>query len=55
MSKDNEAKHAAKQLYNGRWTSKVGGNVDIEHDLLDLEGPCYGNVVMYFRRPKVNV
>lgn len=43
-------KHAARQLVNGRWTSKLGQNVDIEHDLSDLEGPQYGKVVMFFRR-----
>src|SRR5262245_254612 len=25
--------HAARQLPNGRWTSKLGSEVDIEHDL----------------------
>lgn len=44
--------HAARQLKNGCWTSKCGGNVDIEHKLRDLEGPLYGKVVMFFRRLK---
>jgi hypothetical protein len=43
--------HAAKQLSNGQWTSKCGQNVDIEHELRELEGPCYGRIVMFFRRP----
>jgi hypothetical protein len=30
--------HAARQLANGRWTSKIGKLEDIEHDLHDLEG-----------------
>ena len=34
--------HAARQLPGGRWTSKVGRNVDIEHDLAALEGPKLG-------------
>lgn len=44
--------HAAKQLPDGGWTSKCGQNVDIEHALEELEGPCYGTVVMFFRRPR---
>ena len=44
--------HAAKQLTDVRWWSKCGGNVDIEHELQGLEGPCYGKVVKFFRRPK---
>lgn len=50
-----EPTHMARQLSNGRWTSKLGKNVDIEHKVKDLEGPCYGKVAMYFRRPKQNV
>jgi len=50
-AKEGKPKHAARQLANERWTSKLGQNVDIEHDLLDLEGPEYGQVVMFFRRP----
>lgn len=37
--------HAARQLINGRWTSKLGGYIDIEHTLEGLEGPYYGKVV----------
>jgi len=47
--------HAARQLKNGRWTSKLGKDIDIEHKVKDLEGPCYGRVAMYFRRPKQDV
>lgn len=42
--------HAAKQLSDGRWSSKCGQNVDIEHKLNELEGPCYGRIVMFFHR-----
>jgi hypothetical protein len=36
--------HVARQLPNGRWTSKLGGLEDIEHDLTELENdiPIYG-------------
>lgn len=49
-AKGNEPKHAARQLKDGRWWSKCGKNVDIVHKLEELEGPCYGNVAMFFRR-----
>jgi hypothetical protein len=43
--------HAARQLNNGRWTSKLGVEVDIEHALEDLTGAVYGSVVQILRRP----
>jgi hypothetical protein len=43
--------HAAKQLPDGRWTSKLGLLEDIEHDdLACLNGPCYGSSVQFLRR-----
>lgn len=45
--------HAARQLLNGKWTSKCGRYKDIEHDLNALCGPhpAYGNVVCYMKKP----
>jgi hypothetical protein len=43
--------HAARQLSNGRWTSKLGKREDIEHALHDLEGELYGRVVHILKRP----
>jgi hypothetical protein len=41
----NKPTHAARQLPSGRWTSKIGANLDIEHDTPEvLEGPLYGKV-----------
>src|ERR1043166_1300588 len=34
-------KHAARQLPDGRWTSKLGKHIDITHTLRGLEGPMY--------------
>jgi hypothetical protein len=35
--------HAARLLENGLWTSKLGDDIDIEHDTLDaLAGGLYG-------------
>jgi hypothetical protein len=45
-------KHAAAQLTNGRWTSKLGKFEDIEHELHDLEGTGYGLVALIMRRPQ---
>jgi hypothetical protein len=48
---DGEPTHAARQLPNGRWTSKMGvGGEDIEHDWGVLDGPRYGSVVRIMRR-----
>lgn len=44
-------KHAARQLPDGRWSSKMGRDIDIEHNTLHaLEGPFYGTVVRYFKK-----
>jgi len=43
--------HAAKQLPNGRWSSKLGKLEDIEHSLLDLGGSIYGSVASIMKRP----
>ncbi len=43
--------HAARQLPDGRWTSKLGDWPDIEHDtLLALESDAYGKVSLIMRR-----
>lgn len=48
--------HAARQLGNGHWTSKLGTLEDIEHATLDsLFGTSYGNVVVILKRPKNNL
>jgi len=48
--------HAARQLPDGTWTSKLGRNVDIVHsDPRVLQGPEYGHVVQFMRRRKSSV
>jgi hypothetical protein len=42
--------HAARQLPNGRWTSKLGKREDIEHDLHAVRGDLYGKVVLVLQR-----
>lgn len=43
--------HAARQLPNGRWTSKLGKIEDIEHELDGLTGSVYGSVAQILKRP----
>lgn len=43
--------HAAKQLANGWWTSKLGDEEDIEHSTpYDLESAVYGMPVKFMKR-----
>jgi hypothetical protein len=43
--------HVARQLNDGRWTSKLGKGPDIEHDTLEsLTGGGYGSVVQILRK-----
>ena len=45
--------HAALQLANGEWTSKIGRFEDIEHKVAAaVEGPVYGHVVCFLSRPR---
>ncbi|HEX5105105.1 MAG TPA: hypothetical protein VFV87_14900, partial [Pirellulaceae bacterium] len=47
-----EYTHAARQLPTGKWTSKLGKFVDIEHDATDdVGGGVYGEVFAYLKRP----
>lgn len=44
--------HAARQLPDGRWTSKLGREEDIEHDSPDaVAGGVYGPVLAFYRKP----
>lgn len=43
--------HGARQLSDGKWTSKLGELEDIEHSLRDLEGSFYGAVMLVMKRP----
>jgi hypothetical protein len=47
--------HAARQTYSGKWTSKLGQAVDIEHEMAEsLVSVEYGKVKIFMkrRRPK---
>jgi hypothetical protein len=45
--------HAARQLANGSWTSKLGRSEDVQHSLADLEGRLYGQAVRIVRRRRL--
>jgi hypothetical protein len=43
--------HAARQLPDGRWKSKLGAWEDIEHNTLKaVEGDIYGQAVLFMKR-----
>ncbi len=43
--------HCARQLPNGKWTSKLGQDEDIQHETLEgLTGESYGNVACIMRK-----
>jgi hypothetical protein len=45
--------HAARQLPDGQWTSKLGKYVDIEHSAPeDVAGGVYGEVMQFMKRLK---
>lgn len=50
-AKGSEYTHAARQLADGGWTSKLGQSVQIEHATLEaLTGEAYGVVVQILKR-----
>jgi hypothetical protein len=43
--------HAARQRQSGKWTSKLGLDIDIEHDSPEvLNGPIYGSASIFMKR-----
>jgi hypothetical protein len=54
-SEQGKPTHAARQLPDGWWASKLGSTIDIEHELTAIEGPVYGAVSIVLGRaaPKI--
>jgi hypothetical protein len=53
FARESEYTHAARQLADGIWTSKLGQSVQIEHATLDaLMGQAYGAVAQILKRPR---
>ena len=44
--------HAARQLDNGDWTSKLGQSIDVQHTIKAIEEGAYGVVSVYMKREK---
>jgi len=44
--------HAARQLENGYWTSKLGQHIDVQHSIKSIEEGAYGMVKIFMKRPK---
>jgi len=49
--------HAARQLRNGKWISKLGNHIDVEHELnclreyvQNIDGTDYGTVAVVLKR-----
>lgn len=51
----NEFGHVARQLETGLWTSKLGTSHDIEHELEDLKGRCFGNIIKILKRKRSRI
>lgn len=50
-AENNEFRHVARQLPNGRWTSKMGDWEDIEHETPDvLIGNFYGSKLIFMEK-----
>jgi hypothetical protein len=49
-AKDSLPTHAARQLGDGKWTHKIGSNVDVSCGLSAVEDGIYGSPVRFMRR-----
>lgn len=50
--KNDLPEHAARQLEDGLWTSKLGPKWDISHTIDGLTGEVYGEPVVFMKRPR---
>ena len=50
LVKNGIPQHATRQLKSGKWTSKLGRNKDISHELSGIEGRSYGQVAVILKR-----
>jgi hypothetical protein len=51
FEKDGKPTHAARQLADGNWTSKLGAHFDVKHTLTAINGGRYGDAILFFKRP----
>jgi hypothetical protein len=52
FAKDDQVTHVARQLWNGRWSSKLGHWELIEHDLDAVAGQAYGEIEQVMSRKR---
>lgn len=50
FSKNDKVSHAARQLPDGFWTSKLGVMQDISHSIFSMNDGFYGSAVVFMRR-----
>jgi hypothetical protein len=55
FTKDGVPTHAARQLSNGLWTSKLGILEDVKHTLSAISGGLYGSVALVFKKSTPSV
>ncbi|MCI1267915.1 MAG: hypothetical protein LKG19_15170 [Saprospiraceae bacterium] len=46
--------HAARQMQDGLWTSKLGQYFDVTHTIFSLSNGSYGNVLVYMKRQNIH-
>jgi hypothetical protein len=49
-TKNNKPSHAAKQLSNGFWSSKLGQGNDVSHTINSMTDGFYGNIEVFMKR-----
>ncbi|TDX84410.1 DUF7689 domain-containing protein [Epilithonimonas xixisoli] len=52
LNSNEEPTHAAKQIDNNFWSSKLGPHNDVSHSLFALEDGVYGNARIFMKRDR---
>lgn len=50
FTKDDVPTHAARQISENNWTSKLGDHIDVKHSLESLENGFYGDVAVFMEK-----
>lgn len=50
--KEEKPTHAARQINAKYWTSKLGLNLDIEHEIEGVSNSEYGSIAVFMKRPR---
>ena len=49
--KENKPTHAARQINAKYWTSKLGKDIDIKHEIGGVSDSVYGSISVFMKRP----